>query len=43
MSYILGIDIGTGSTKAVAITKQADKVLLTEQVSYPTSQPGASS
>lgn len=39
MSYILGIDIGTGSTKAVAVTEQADKVLLTEQVSYPTLQP----
>ena len=39
MSYILGIDIGTGSTKAVALTEQANQVLLTEQVSYTTSQP----
>ncbi|HEX5169998.1 MAG TPA: gluconokinase, partial [Cyclobacteriaceae bacterium] len=39
MPYILGVDIGTGSTKAVAISEQADSVLLTEQVSYPTFQP----
>lgn len=39
MTYILGIDIGTGSTKAVAITPDATSVILTEQVSYPTVQP----
>lgn len=39
MSYFIGIDIGTGSTKAVAIDENAMKVLSTEQVSYPTLQP----
>ncbi|MBT1687944.1 gluconokinase [Dawidia soli] len=38
MTYILGIDIGTGSTKAVAIDPTGD-VLHAEQVAYPTHHP----
>jgi gluconokinase len=38
MSYILGIDIGTGSTKAVAIDPTGN-VLHAEQVAYPTHHP----
>ncbi|MCD9019008.1 gluconokinase [Parachryseolinea silvisoli] len=38
MTYILGIDIGTGSTKAVAIDP-AGSVLHAEQVAYPTHHP----
>jgi gluconokinase len=38
MKYILGIDIGTGSTKAVAVNTSGDAVH-TEQVSYPTLHP----
>jgi gluconokinase len=41
--YIIGIDIGTSSTKAVALD-QNGKVLITSQVPYPTfnSSPGVS-
>lgn len=39
MSYFIGIDIGTGSTKAIAIDDQASQILESEQVSYPTIQP----
>jgi len=38
MDYIIGIDIGTGSTKAVAVTTIGE-VLCTAQVSYPTHNP----
>jgi gluconokinase len=38
MKYIIGIDIGTGSTKAVAVNTSGDAVH-TEQVSYPTLHP----
>jgi gluconokinase len=38
MKYIIGIDIGTGSTKAVAVNVSGDAVH-TEQVSYPTLNP----
>jgi gluconokinase len=38
MKYIIGIDIGTGSTKAVAVNTSGDAVH-TEQVSYPTLNP----
>jgi len=38
MKYIIGIDIGTGSTKAVAISISGDPVH-TEQVAYPTLNP----
>lgn len=38
MKYIIGIDIGTGSTKAVAVDFSGDAVH-TEQVSYPTLNP----
>jgi gluconokinase len=38
MKYIIGIDIGTGSTKAVALSTSGDAVH-TEQVSYPTLNP----
>ncbi len=38
MRYIIGIDIGTGSTKAVAVNTAGD-VIETSQVSYPTLQP----
>jgi gluconokinase len=37
-SYVIGIDIGTGSTKAIAMN-HAGVVLDTTQVSYPTLQP----
>lgn len=37
-SYIIGIDIGTGSTKAIAMD-YAGEVIQTSQVSYPTLQP----
>lgn len=38
MGYVIGIDIGTGSTKAVAVSATA-KVMEVRQVSYPTLQP----
>ncbi|MDH4296774.1 MAG: gluconokinase [Cyclobacteriaceae bacterium] len=38
MTYIIGIDIGTGSTKAVALNSGGD-VLHSTQVSYPTLNP----
>src|SRR6218665_3637624 len=38
MGYVIGIDIGTGSTKAVAVRTRA-KVIEVRQVSYPTLQP----
>lgn len=38
MQYILGIDIGTGSTKAVAVDYNG-KAIHTEQVAYPTLSP----
>ncbi|WP_333819301.1 gluconokinase [Ohtaekwangia sp.] len=38
MKYILGIDIGTGSTKAVAVD-YSGKAIHTEQVAYPTLSP----
>ena len=38
MGYVIGIDIGTGSTKAVAVSTTA-KVIEVRQVSYPTLQP----
>lgn len=38
MGYVIGIDIGTGSTKAVAVSTSA-KVIEVRQVSYPTLQP----
>ncbi|MEJ1237701.1 gluconokinase [Chryseolinea sp. T2] len=38
MGYVIGIDIGTGSTKAVAVSGTA-KVLEVCQASYPTLQP----
>ncbi len=38
MKYIIGIDIGTGSTKAVAVNTSGDAVH-TEQASYPTLHP----
>jgi gluconokinase len=38
MSYFIGIDIGTGSSKAVAV-KTSGEVLHTIQVSYPTYSP----
>ena len=40
MSYYIGVDIGTGSAKAVAIEENAKKVLLTQQVTYPILHPG---
>ena len=40
MQYFIGIDIGTGSTKAVAITPAGD-VLHSEHASYPTLTPRA--
>lgn len=41
MAYFLGVDIGTGSTKAVAINETTDEVLSVEQASYPTFHPQA--
>ncbi|MEO8470738.1 MAG: gluconokinase [Chryseolinea sp.] len=38
MSYVIGIDIGTGSTKGVAVDASG-KVLHTSQQSYPTLRP----
>ncbi len=38
MEYIIGIDIGTGSTKAVAVTSTGE-VLFTTQAFYPTHNP----
>ncbi len=38
MDYIIGIDIGTGSTKAVAVSTTGE-VLCTSQVSYPILNP----
>lgn len=44
MQYILGIDIGTGSTKAVAVSTTAHKAFDSSQYFYPTNadQPGYS-
>lgn len=39
MAYFLGVDIGTGSTKAVAINEATDEILSVEQASYPTFHP----
>lgn len=39
MSYYIGVDIGTGSTKAIAFKATADKILHTTQCHYPTLQP----
>ncbi|MDV3308419.1 MAG: gluconokinase [Cyclobacteriaceae bacterium] len=39
MNYFLGIDIGTGSTKAVAISESMDEVLSVQQCPYPTYHP----
>lgn len=39
MAYYIGVDIGTGSTKAVAINSAADRILYTTQSHYPTLQP----
>lgn len=39
MAYFLGVDIGTGSTKAVAINEGTDEVLCVEQAQYPTFHP----
>jgi len=38
MEYVIGIDIGTGSTKAVSVNR-AGQAIHTEQVSYPTLSP----
>ena len=38
-SYVIGIDLGTGSTKAIAMN-HAGEVIDTAQASYPTLQPG---
>ncbi len=38
MEYIIGIDLGTGSTKAIAMNHAGD-VVDTEQVAYPILQP----
>lgn len=38
MTYIIGIDIGTGSTKAIAVNTSGE-VIHTTQVSYPTLNP----
>jgi gluconokinase len=38
MGYVIGIDIGTGSTKAVAVNT-AGKIIETSQVSYPILEP----
>ena len=38
MDYIIGIDIGTGSTKAVAVNTSGEAIYTT-QVSYPTVHP----
>ena len=38
MNYIIGIDIGTGSTKAVAVNTSGEAIYTT-QVSYPTLHP----
>ena len=38
MNYIIGIDIGTGSTKAVAVNTSGEAIYTT-QVSYPTIHP----
>jgi gluconokinase len=40
MRYYIGIDIGTGSTKALAISSAADTILHVAQHSYPTLEPG---
>lgn len=39
MPYYIGIDIGTGSTKAIAIDSSASRILHTAQYHYPTLQP----
>jgi gluconokinase len=39
VNYFLGIDIGTGSTKAVAINEAMNEVLSVEQSPYPTFHP----
>lgn len=38
MGYVIGIDIGTGSTKAVAVDTTA-RVVASKQIAYPTMQP----
>ena len=38
MPYVIGIDIGTGSTKALAVDTSGE-VLHTAQISYPTINP----
>jgi gluconokinase len=37
-SYVIGVDIGTGSTKALAVNHQG-QVLFSAQVHYPTITP----
>ena len=39
VNYFLGIDIGTGSTKAVALSESMDEVLSVQQSPYPTFHP----
>lgn len=39
MSYFIGLDIGTGSTKALAIDDATKKIIAAEHVSYPTLTP----
>ena len=39
-SYVIGIDIGTGSTKAVAVDRTG-KVVATSVAHYPTLHPAA--
>ena len=39
MAYFLGVDIGTGSTKAVAVNETTDQIVSVESASYPTSHP----
>ena len=39
MSYFIGLDIGTGSTKALAIDDTTKEIISVEHVSYPTLTP----
>jgi gluconokinase len=39
MSYFIGLDIGTGSTKALAIEEETKSIIKVEYVSYPTLSP----
>jgi gluconokinase len=41
MTYFLGIDIGTGSTKGVALNESTSEIMSTEQVAYPTLHPNS--